>query len=355
MCPPLFTLWEIRLKPYTPLFRFYIRLTAAEVARSEYRALFGLEAERPDSVASIRTVKPKKSFKSLKSVPSLASIASVIPTYDHVPPLPLDDFIPSSACILPLLDQLFDDLRSISRALPSTYSEADFDALEEQLTGVVGIGNMLITLARDPVETVAGSLREAQSSVGRVSGLLNSVSKEIEDKLEIRTGAMMRWGESAIQARRRTTDSGSSGITAVSSQRSRTMSGSTKLGSSTDLSEVCDEELKDRSAMSGTERLKKWFKKRLNVFPGLAAPPSPTVTPQDTPIVHEEWEGARGLALRSSDHVLDAASRDLVSIDECMTMVSPVPLPAPFTLFHRDHNPTTPVDLIFVVRPGKLN
>jgi len=194
--------------------------------------------------------------------------------------------------------------------------------LEEQLADVVGMGNMLITLARDPVEAVAGSLRDAQSSVGRVSGLLNSVSKEIEDKLEIRTGTMVRWGESAIQARRRTTDSGSSGTTAVSSQRSRTMSGSTKLGSSSDLSEVCGEEPKERSVVSGTEKLKKWLKKKFNVFPSLTIPPSPAVVPQKSPPVHEEWEGTRGLALRSSDHVLDAASRDLVTIEECMTMVS---------------------------------
>lgn len=299
-------------------FRFPFRLTAAEVAKPEYRTLFGLEAERPDSAASIRTVRPKMSLKSLKSVPSLASIASVIPTYDHLPPLPLDNFIPPSVSILPLLDQLFDDLRFISRALPTAHTEADFDALEELLADVVGMGNMLITLARDPVEAVAGSLREAQSFVGRVSGLLNSVSKEIEDKLEIRTGTMVRWGESAIQARRRTTDSGSSGTTAVS-QRSRTMSGSTKLGSSTDLSQVSAEDLKERSSVSGTEKLKKWFKKKLGVF---TAPPSPPVVPQKIPVPHEEWEGARGLALRSSDRVLDAASRDLVSIEECMTMVS---------------------------------
>lgn len=331
---------------------FRFRLTAAEVAKREYRSLFGLDTERPDSAASIRTVMPKKSVKSLKSVPSLASIASVIPTYDHVPPPPLDRFIPPSASILPLLDQLFDDLRSISRALPTTYDEADFDALDELLADVVGMGNMLITLARDPVETVAGSLREAQSSVGRVSGLLNSVSREIEDKLEIRTGAMMRWGESAIQARRRTTDSGSSGTTAVS-QRSRTMSGSTALGSSTDVSEVCGEDLKERSVVTGAEKLKKWLKKKLNAF---TAPPSPTMVIQKIPPVHEEWEGTRGLALRSSDHVLDAASRDLVSIEECMSMVSLVSFhslqSAPL---HRNHDPTTPVDPTFVICPWKLN
>ena len=330
------------------------RLTAAEVAKPEYRSLFGLEAERPDSAASVRTVKPKKSLKSLKSVPSFASIASVIPTYDHVSPLPLDDFIPPSASILPLLDRLFGDLRFISRALPDTYTEADYDALEEQLADVVGVGNMLITLARDPVEAVAGSLREAQSSVGRVSGLLNSVSKEIEDRLEIRTGAMMRWGESAIQARRRTTDSGSSGTTAASSQRSRTMSGSTKLGSTTDLSEVCGEDLKERSPVSGTEKLKKWFKKKLNAFPSLSAPSSPTVVPQKIPVVHEEWEGTRGIALRSSDRVLDAASRDLVCIEECMTMVSPFFPPIYCTRLPYDSNPIAPIYLIFVIYPWEI-
>ena len=320
------------LRGQTNLTSFYTRLTAAEVAKPEYRSLFGLEAERPDSVASLRTVKPKKSFKSLKSVPSFASIASVIPTYDHVPPLPLDDLIPPSVSIIPLLDQLFDDLRFVSRALPTTYSEADFDALEDHLSDVVGMGNMLITLARDPVEAAAGSLREAQSSVGRISGLLNNVSKEIEDKLEIRTGAMVRWGESAIQARRRTTDSGSSGTTAVS-QRSRTMSGSTKLGSSTDLSEVSGEELKERSIVSGTERLKKWFKKKLNVFPSLTASPPPIVVPPEPSGEREEWEGTRGLALRSSDRVLDAASRDLINIEECMTMVSPIFYPLNLLVF----------------------
>ena len=334
-------------------------MTAADVAKSEYRALFGLEAERPDSVASIRTVKPKKSLKSLKSVPSFASIASVIPTYDHVPPLPLDDFIPPSASILPLLERLFDDLRFISRALPATYTEADFDALEELLADVVGMGNMLIALARDPVEAVAESLREAQSSIGRVSGLLNSVSKEIEDRLEIRTGAMMRWGESAVQARRRTTDSGSSGITAVSaasSQRSRSMSGSTKLGSSTDLSEVCGEEPKDRSAVSGTEKLKKWFRKKLNVFPSFTAPAPPTVVPQKAPVVHEEWEGTRGLALRSSDRVLDAASRDLLSIEECMTMVSSVSVsPSHLPSFVAVVTLIAPVDIAFAVCLVRLN
>ena len=337
---------EVGLESHVPSLPSTSRLRAAEVAKPEYRSLFGLEAERPDSVASLLTVKPKKSLKSLKSVPSFASIASVIPTYDHLPPLPMDDLIPPSVSIIPLLDQLFDDLRFISRALPTTYSETDFDALEEHLADVVGMGNMLITLARDPVEAAAGSLREAQSSVGRISGLLNNVSKEIEDKLEIRTGAMVRWGESAIQARRRTTDSGSSGTTAVS-QRSRTMSGSTKLGSSTDLSEVSGEEFKERSLVSGTERLKKWFKKKLNAFPSLTASPSPTILPLKTPGEREEWEGTRGLALRSSDRVLDAASRDLINIEECMTMVSPYFFALPIC----DHNPTTPVYLIFVVCP----
>jgi hypothetical protein len=171
--------------------------------------------------------------------------------------------------------------------------------------------------------------------------------------LEIRTGAMVRWGESAIHARRRTTDSGSSGTTAVS-QRSRTMSGSTKLGSTTDLSEVGGEELKDRSTVSGTERLKKWFKKKLNAFPSLTASPPPTVVSHKASVEPEEWEGTRGLALRSSDRVLDAASRDLINIEECMTMVSPVSSHPPFTRFHWDRNPATPVDLTFVVRPWKI-
>ena len=324
------------------------------MAKPEYRSLFGLDAERPDSVASLRTVKPKKSLKSLKSVPSLASIASVIPTYDHVPPLPMDDLISPSASIIPLLDQLFDDLRFISRALPNTYSEDDFDALEEHLADVVGMGNMLITLARDPVEAAVGSLREAQSSVGRISGLLNNVSKEIEDKLEIRTGAMVRWGESAIQARRRTTDSGSSGITAVS-QRSRTMSGSTKLGSSTDLSEASGEEPKERSLVSGTERLKKWFKKKLNVFPSLTSSPSPTVVPQKISGEREEWEGARGLALRSSDRVLDAASRDLINIEECLTMVSPSFFHPPRFLYDYTTPPQLPFISSSLFDPGRLN
>ena len=172
--------------------------------------------------------------------------------------------------------------------------------------------------------------------------------------MEIRTGAMMRWGESAIQARRRTTDSGSSGTTAASSQRSRTMSGSTKLGSTTDLSEVCGEDLKERSPVSGTEKLKKWFKKKLNAFPSLSAPSSPTVTPQKIPAVHEEWEGTRGIALRSSDRVLDAASRDLVCIEECMTMVSPFFPPIYCTRLPYDSNPIAPIYLIFVIYPWEI-
>jgi hypothetical protein len=282
----------------------FCRLTAAEVAKNEFRAAFGLENARPESAASMRTVKPKKSQKSLRSVTSNASIASITTPYDYIPP---SHHAPSpDADILPLFEQVSGDLRFISRALASAVSPGELNTLEDLLVNTMDKGTMLLTRARVPVDLAADNLQRIQSCLNRVGGLLTAVSNDVENKLEIRMGDS-HWD---LRPRRRTTDSGSSEGTVVS-QRSRktSCSGSTKLGSDPDLSGFSEDESK---SWHPADKFKNWFRKKLK----------PDSRSKQSKSKHEGWEGPKGLALRSSDRILNVASRDLVGVEECITMVS---------------------------------
>jgi hypothetical protein len=257
----------------------------------------------------MRTIKPMTSQKSLKSMASFSSIASITTPYDYIPESMAVDFAPPEDGILPLFEHVLRDLRFISKALACDIGTADLDSLEDLLVNTLDMGSMLLARARVPVDAVAESLQKTQSSVGRLSGLLNNVSRDVEDKLEIQCGN--RWGGDLVSVRRRTTDSGSSGDTFVSRNSApASVSGSTKVGSHTDLS---DDSSKRRTVVSGTEKLKNWFKKKLRS--------DSSRSPKEVYTKAPVWEGPKASALRSSDRVLERASGDLVSIEECMSMV----------------------------------
>jgi hypothetical protein len=81
------------------------------------------------------------------------------------------------------------------------------------------------------------------------------------------------------------------------------------------LSGFSEDESKSRTTVGGTEKLKNWFRKKLK---------PDSWAQKEAKNKRDEWEGSKGLALRSSDRILDIASRDLASIEECMTMVSTI-------------------------------
>jgi hypothetical protein len=178
------------------------------------------------------------------------------------------------------------------------------------------MGTILLRRAKDPIDRVSDELQKVQASMGRVSGLVNVVSRDVEDKLEVRTGD--QWLDSPVHSKRRMRDSGSSGLTLVSqfSSTSKSVSGSTKVGSTSDISTTSEGESWDHMAVNGAKKLKRWFKKRL----GSDATASRLLKKAKSNPA--QWEGSKGLVLRSSDRILNAASRDLVGIEESMTMVS---------------------------------
>ncbi|KAI0833226.1 ankyrin [Trametes gibbosa] len=190
-------------------------LTALEVARPELRIAFGLDDEprRSSSVASFRTVRPSTS--SVSSTSSYASLLAapqtVRPGFDSVirAESPLPDL---DASLLPR--RILDNLAMVGHEYAT--SDVHGDNMRELLDDALRLGQLWVRAMQARIRDTAQELRDARGRFGRADALLEHVTRELEGVFGARFADDR---DSLERARRRTTDSGDSQATAVSSRQ----------------------------------------------------------------------------------------------------------------------------------------
>ncbi|GBE87786.1 hypothetical protein SCP_1200100 [Sparassis crispa] len=204
-------------------------LTAVDVAKPEFRAVFGMDAEhlRCASSASACTIRPL-SVPSLRSVSSLASISATLRSHSSSERNQMHDLPQPNSSVSSQSQGIFNNLQSVSLQLADA-STLDVGACRQLLLQTSEMSDDLLAHLRSRIHDAADELRDARGIFKQVDGLLEDVTRNLEGVLgeSLVAGSEMELGE---RARRRTTDSGDSEATAVSkdnvqlARKSRSMS-----------------------------------------------------------------------------------------------------------------------------------
>ncbi|RPD61117.1 ankyrin [Lentinus tigrinus ALCF2SS1-7] len=189
-------------------------LTALEVARPELRIAFGPDAEprRSNSVASFRTIRPSTS--SSTSTSSYASSMTVPvsnrPQFNSFSRLesPLENVDTS---LLPR--RILENLIKITQEAP-TADALEISDLRDVLDETAHLGEVWVHNTQNRIREAAQDLRDARGRFNEVDNLLETVTQDLEGVYGPRFSDRR---DSTERARRRTTDSGDSDLTAVSS------------------------------------------------------------------------------------------------------------------------------------------
>ncbi|CAL1716418.1 unnamed protein product [Somion occarium] len=194
-------------------------LNALEVAKPEFRAAFGTaEQDRCGSSASIRTVKP--STTSTRSESSLASLVAANLRRQHMAERSghsVDCSEETQPEISTLALRILDNLRQTSQGLEGDEELVDVHLIESILRATSEMSEELVVHLQSRVNEVTDDLQGARAKFEVVDGLLDEVTRLVEDTYGERFEELERAWDSPDSIRRRTTDSGDSGSTAVSS------------------------------------------------------------------------------------------------------------------------------------------
>ncbi|RDX57555.1 ankyrin [Lentinus brumalis] len=196
-------------------------LTAFEVARPELRMAFGPDAEprRSNSVASFRTIRPSTS--SSTSTSSYASSMTVTvatrPQLGSISRLesPLEN---DDTSLLPR--RILENLITVAQDAP-TADALEICGLRDILDETEHLGEIWMHGMRNRIREAAQDLRDARGRFKEVDNLLETVTQDLEAVYGPRFSDRR---DSTERARRRTTDSGDSEMTAVSSRASSSLS-----------------------------------------------------------------------------------------------------------------------------------
>lgn len=195
------------------------RLTALEVARPELRIAFGAEAEprRSSSVASFRTIRPStasststSSYASSMTTPSRRQLGS---TARLEPPAEAVD-----TSLLPR--RILENLAMVGQVAPSA-DVIGLRELRDVLDETSHLGELWAHSMHTRIQEAAQDLRDARSRLNGVDNLLETVTQDLE---AVFGSAFTSRKDSTDRARRRTTDSADSDLTAVSSRASSSLS-----------------------------------------------------------------------------------------------------------------------------------
>ncbi|KAI0072753.1 ankyrin [Panus rudis PR-1116 ss-1] len=194
-------------------------LTALEVAKPHFRAAFGVaEQARCGSSASTRTVRP--STTSSRSDSSLASLVAEnvrrqqqkSGRISHQPGRSISHV---NASTLPL--RILDNLRRVSNELTLDPTTIDTQRIEQMLRETSDMGEDLIMHFQARLHDVTQDFSGAQTKYEQVDTLMEEVMRLVETAYGERFEEIERAWDTPDSVRRRTTDSGDSEATAVSS------------------------------------------------------------------------------------------------------------------------------------------
>lgn len=189
-----------------------------EVAKPEFRIAFGVaDEERCGSSASTRTVKP--STTSTRSDSSLASLvaANLRRQYMAERTGHSVDRSEGRPDIPNMAQRILDTLRQSSQALEEDLENVDIHLVDSLLRTTSEIGEELVIQFQSRVNEVTDDLQSARQKFELVEDLLEEATHWVEDSCGERFVEIERAWDSPDSIRRRTTDSGDSGTTAVSS------------------------------------------------------------------------------------------------------------------------------------------
>ncbi|KZT73129.1 ankyrin [Daedalea quercina L-15889] len=187
-------------------------LTALDVARPEMRAAFGVDNEntRPVSSASMRTLRPSTS-ESVKSMPPLIRTAERM--LRHNSPLPANVPLPDADWVA-LSNSVLDCLQTVPVDMTGAAS-FDMTARAGMLQEIAVMRDTLLASLRLRVRETIEELHDARRAFQQAYGLYRDVRKA-SDRLLGEGALNVRLSQDSDHARRRTTDSDDSGVTAVS-------------------------------------------------------------------------------------------------------------------------------------------
>ncbi len=192
-------------------------MTAFEVAKPEFRRVFGasLEPDRSASSASVRTIKPSTS--SSESGSSMGNLGFWDSYVVRGGGRGLRDEQPSASG----LDtentayRILENLSSISSQLSLNASAADIKAAEDTLRQTIEMSEDILVYLQAQVNEAEEDLRTARDKFSQVESLLEDTIGLVETKYGERFVAIEQLWDTDDRARRRTTDSAGTGSTLV--------------------------------------------------------------------------------------------------------------------------------------------
>ncbi|KDQ57205.1 hypothetical protein JAAARDRAFT_131495 [Jaapia argillacea MUCL 33604] len=179
-------------------------LTAANVAKPQFRSLFGIGVKslRPLSPSSTQTIRPSGSRA------SIATVSTMTPQQSRLPSPEPD--IDVTAVSQEMIENLRSTLASLQDESPSVLPSN----LDQLLCTTADKGRAVFANFRTRMAEAANDLADLRSTYRNVDTLLGNVTKAAEEQLGSQSMTdKERWEASC---RRRTTDSGDSEQTAVS-------------------------------------------------------------------------------------------------------------------------------------------
>ncbi|THV01017.1 ankyrin [Dendrothele bispora CBS 962.96] len=293
-------------------------LTAQEVARPEFLALFGidLEKDRPESSLSMATIRPVTSSSSLSSSASSWKPSSI---YSRREATSDDDSIvcPDDFDVVTAAHQLIDNLRITSPFIHHSIASSHLDHLESILRETEVLRSAIIQYFRSRAKGSSKALDDMKSDSNSVSHLLSDVTTSISTRL-------VEHGLPPIQPKRESEDSQATAVsvsvTSISSPPPSTplpVDAKPKILPGTKSS-------KDDSKFSS--KFMGWFKRKPSEHFKEDAKAKEMVVQETTPPSSHEMASPQLVpnptvdkALQTSRVVLAAAMRDMSVINESLT------------------------------------
>ncbi|KAJ8072200.1 hypothetical protein PM082_015758 [Marasmius tenuissimus] len=290
-------------------------MTALDLAKAEFREVFGLATEelRPRSSLSVTTIRPR-----LCSFPSLQHALGSAKQDDES--LSLSDFDVVTAA-----HQLIDNLRITSPSLPHDCDPTHLAHIESLIRETSHLSTVIIRNFRSRCSGASKSLKELNEESSDIKDLLRAVARAADEKL------VSHGLGSSIRTRHCHRESEDSQLTAVSSPSFKHSSEAP----AERIKSLPEKETVEESAKAkepSAPFFKGWFKRKPSKTPLSKEKQGPTSSPVDSsnpsspvklqPEAPNYLTLSAGATLRASPTVLGAAKRELSTVTESLVSAS---------------------------------
>ncbi|KAI0040093.1 ankyrin [Auriscalpium vulgare] len=215
-------------------------LTPLEVAKPEFRAVFGIhdEALRPASAASHLTIRP---LHTSSSVPSLHASTRLLPRSPRSTPAPLPAVL-NAADASSAFERVLRNLRTVTDGVPAfgepPLNEEALYRLEELLRDVMTDSQSALRMLHARMDETRDGLATARTTWTHMDTLLDSTAQLVEEQVLKEAVARQKADEPVGRNRSGTMASADSQTTAVSDHESDLVADENAVGSFPDADEL---------------------------------------------------------------------------------------------------------------------